>query len=43
VFAGGTDGTYSISNLVADSEGNLYGVTLLGGASDYGVAFKVTP
>jgi uncharacterized repeat protein (TIGR03803 family) len=43
VFAGGTDGLYSISNLVADSKGNLYGVTLLGGANGDGVAFKVTP
>jgi|SRR5580658_1894196 uncharacterized repeat protein (TIGR03803 family) len=43
VFTGGTDGLYSISNLVADSNGNLYGVTFLGGANGYGVAFKVTP
>jgi uncharacterized repeat protein (TIGR03803 family) len=43
VFTGGSDGLYSISNLVADKEGNLYGVTLGGGADGYGVAFKVTP
>lgn len=43
VFTGGSDGLYSISNLVADSKGNLYGVTLLGGANGSGVAFKVTP
>ncbi len=42
-FTGGSDGLYSISNLVADSKGNLYGVTLLGGANGDGVAFKVTP
>jgi uncharacterized repeat protein (TIGR03803 family) len=42
-FTGGTDGLYSISNLVADSKGNLYGVTYLGGANGDGVAFKVTP
>jgi uncharacterized repeat protein (TIGR03803 family) len=42
-FTGGSDGLYSISNLVADSKGNLYGVTLLGGANGFGVAFKVTP
>jgi uncharacterized repeat protein (TIGR03803 family) len=43
VFTGGSDGLYSISNLVADSKGNLYGVTLEGGANGDGVAFKVTP
>jgi uncharacterized repeat protein (TIGR03803 family) len=43
VFSGGSDGLYSISNLVADKEGNLYGVTLYGGADGSGVAFKVTP
>ncbi len=43
VFGGGSDGLYSISNLVADKEGNLYGVTLYGGADGSGVAFKVTP
>jgi len=43
VFTGGSDGLYSISNLVADKEGNLYGVTLYGGADGSGVAFKVTP
>jgi uncharacterized repeat protein (TIGR03803 family) len=43
VFTGGSDGLYSISNLVADKAGNLYGVTLYGGADGSGVAFKVTP
>jgi uncharacterized repeat protein (TIGR03803 family) len=43
VFTGGRDGLYSISNLVADSEGNLYGTTLEGGASGSGAAFRVTP
>jgi|HubBroStandDraft_1064217.scaffolds.fasta_scaffold00664_6 uncharacterized repeat protein (TIGR03803 family) len=43
VFTGGSDGLFSISNLVADSKGNLYGVTLLGGTDGEGVAFKVTP
>jgi uncharacterized repeat protein (TIGR03803 family) len=42
-FKGGTDGLFSISNLAADKEGNLYGVTLQGGANGYGVAFKVSP
>lgn len=43
VFTGGSDGLFSISNLVADRTGNLYGVTLEGGADGYGVVFKVTP
>jgi uncharacterized repeat protein (TIGR03803 family) len=43
VFTGGTDGLFSFSNLVADTEGNLYGTTNGGGANGYGVAFKVTP
>ena len=43
VFSGGSDGLYLFSNLVSDSEGNLYGTTNGGGASGYGVAFKVTP
>lgn len=42
-FTGGTDGRFSISNLVADTAGNLYGVTLAGGANGSGVVFKVTP
>ncbi len=43
VFTGGSDGLFSFSNLVADTEGNLYGTTNGGGANGYGVAFKVTP
>ena len=43
VFTGGTDGTFSFSNLVFDKAGNLYGTTNVGGANGYGVAFKVTP
>jgi len=43
VFTGGSDGLFSISNLVADKEGNLFGVTLGGGTDGYGVAFKVIP
>lgn len=42
-FTGGSDGLFSISNLAADRNGNLYGTTLLGGAYGFGVAFKVTP
>jgi uncharacterized repeat protein (TIGR03803 family) len=43
VLNGGSDGLYSISNLVADSQGNLYGTTLEGGANGSGVVFKVKP
>ncbi len=42
-FTGGTDGLFSISNLAADKNGNLYGTTLGGGTYGSGVAFKVTP
>ena len=41
-FTGGTDGQYSVSNLVL-SEGKLYGTTLFGGADGNGVVYEVTP
>jgi len=40
---GCTDGYFSYSNLVVDSQGNLYGTTHDGGADNFGVVFKVTP
>ena len=40
-FAGGTDGQYPWAGLVRDSDGGLYGTTFYGGASNYGVVFKV--
>jgi uncharacterized repeat protein (TIGR03803 family) len=43
VFTGGSDGLYSFSNLVFDTNGNLYGTTNLGGANGSGVVFKITP
>jgi len=43
VFTGGSDGLYSFSNLVFDSQGNLWGTTNQGGANGAGVVFKVTP
>jgi len=43
VLNGSSDGMFSISNLVADSQGNLYGTTLEGGAHGSGIVFKVTP
>lgn len=42
-FTGGTDGTYSVSSLAFDKEGNLWGTTRYGGASNWGVVFKVKP
>ncbi len=37
------DGEFPDSGLVRDAAGNLYGVTLQGGAADEGTVFKVTP
>jgi uncharacterized repeat protein (TIGR03803 family) len=41
--ANGTDGFNPASTLILDTEGNLYGTTYFGGASNYGTVFKVTP
>lgn len=38
-----TDGAEPWAGLVADSAGNLYGTTHIGGAQDFGTVFKVTP
>ncbi|HEX4268794.1 MAG TPA: choice-of-anchor tandem repeat GloVer-containing protein [Steroidobacteraceae bacterium] len=43
-FSGVTaDGDDPTGNLLLASDGNLYGTTRLGGASNYGTVFKVTP
>ncbi len=43
-FAGApNDGAGSFSQLVADSQGTLYGVTFLGGKNNAGTAFSLTP
>jgi uncharacterized repeat protein (TIGR03803 family) len=43
-FTGGTDGQNSISNLVSDAAGNLYGTTSEGGAGcGCGTIFKLAP
>jgi uncharacterized repeat protein (TIGR03803 family) len=39
----GADGAFPSSDLVMDSEGNLYGTTLLGGANDVGTVYRLTP
>ncbi|HEY4846907.1 MAG TPA: choice-of-anchor tandem repeat GloVer-containing protein, partial [Methylocella sp.] len=38
-----SDGRFPQAGLIADSAGNLYGTTRLGGASDNGVVFKLSP
>jgi len=42
-FGAAPDGNDPETNLVFDSSGNLYGVTLGGGASGAGVVYKLTP
>jgi uncharacterized repeat protein (TIGR03803 family) len=39
----GIDGVNPLAGLVMDSKGNLYGTTYLGGASNAGVVYRVTP
>ncbi|MEI9929196.1 MAG: choice-of-anchor tandem repeat GloVer-containing protein [Rhizomicrobium sp.] len=41
-FTGGTDGQFTISNLVSKS-GKLYGTTIAGGANGAGVVYTLTP
>jgi len=42
-FTNGSDGGLPYSNLVIDSQGNLYGTASQGGASGVGVVFEITP
>jgi hypothetical protein len=42
-FTGGSDGQVPYSTLVLDSSGHIYGTALLGGKSNYGVVFEITP
>lgn len=41
-FSGGTDGSYPVAAMVADSAGNLYGTTRYGGANGQGTVFQLT-
>ena len=42
-FAGGDEGFWPNSKLAMDKEGNFYGTTLYGGASNVGTVFKLAP
>jgi uncharacterized repeat protein (TIGR03803 family) len=42
-FTGGADGGYPYSGVVADSDGNLYGVAYTGGSGTWGVVYRVKP
>ncbi len=41
-FTGGNDGSIPIGSLIADSAGNLYGVTVNGGTANAGVVFEMS-
>jgi uncharacterized repeat protein (TIGR03803 family) len=42
-FAGSEDAAFPSGGLVADRVGNLYGVTLLGGANNLGAVYQLSP
>jgi len=42
-FAGGVDGDYPDTDLVADLSGNIYGTTVLGGTYGSGTVFMLSP
>ena len=42
-FTGGSDGGYPGGGVVLDSNGNLYGTAVLGGANSLGVIYKIKP
>lgn len=42
-FTGGNDGAWPAGNLVADTQGNLYGMTSAGGPNGAGVVYKLAP
>jgi uncharacterized repeat protein (TIGR03803 family) len=42
-FQGGADGALAVGDLIEDAAGNFYGTTQVGGASDDGTIFKVSP
>lgn len=42
-FKGGSDGSNPASGLIFDTAGALYGTTSIGGSSNFGTVFKLTP
>jgi hypothetical protein len=42
-FTDGADGGYPFSNVVFDSNGNMYGTAQSGGTYGYGVIWKINP
>jgi uncharacterized repeat protein (TIGR03803 family) len=42
-FQGGNDGQMPMGGLIFDAAGNLYGMTAIGGSSDAGTIFKLSP
>ena len=42
-FTGGMDGSNQVGGLVQATDGNFYGTNNVGGASDWGVLFRMTP
>jgi len=40
-FTGGADGSVPLGGVIRDSAGNLYGTTIVGGASGCGIVFKL--
>ncbi len=42
-FGEGSDGVLPIAGVVFDAAGNLYGTTYLGGSSDVGIVYQLTP
>ena len=42
-FPGGAGGAYPSGPLIADAQGNLYGVTMEGGAHSYGIVYRLSP
>jgi uncharacterized repeat protein (TIGR03803 family) len=42
-FTGGSDGSEPVGGVIFDQAGNLYGVTAVGGTSDLGVAYELSP
>src|SRR5882762_6437309 len=42
-FAGGTDGAAPVAGLIQAADGNFYGTTSQGGASNAGTVFQLTP